>query len=354
MERTRIVANRLASRTQLRRAAVLVTVLAAASGVAVYAGTGAGAAPAPSITQVQKEVNSLQGKVDKITQQYDAAGEQLKAAKTKLSQVSTQANRAQQAYNKASTTLAAVAVSQYENSNSTSIAGLLTSGNPNAVLSQASLVLQVEGTHNLEAQQLLTMATELNSMKAQRQRTEKGIADLTAQYKQQYNDMNAAYQKQKTLLNNLTAAQQAQVAAASVGGSTNSANVTTAPVAYTGPTTTQADKAVAFAYAQLGKPYVWGATGPDSYDCSGLMYAAWQSAGITLPRTTTEEWAGLPHIPMSDLQPGDLILYNGESHVAMYVGNGYIIDAPHTGAVVEKLPESTSWYAAGADGAVRP
>jgi len=348
------VAKRLTSRTQLRRAAVLVTVLAAASGVAVYAGTGAGAAPAPSITQVQKEVNSLQGKVDKITQQYDAAGEQLKAAKTKLSQVSTQANRAQQAYNKASTTLAAVAVSQYENSNSTSIAGLLTSGNPNAVLSQASLVLQVEGTHNLEAQQLLTMATELNSMKAQRQRTEKGIEDLTAQYKQQYNDMNAAYQKQKTLLNNLTAAQQAQVAAASVGGSTNSANVTTAPVAYTGPTSTQAGQAVAFAYAQLGKPYVWGATGPDSYDCSGLMYAAWQSAGITLPRTTTEEWAGLPHIPMSDLQPGDLILYNGESHVAMYVGNGYIIDAPHTGAVVEKLPESTSWYADSADGAVRP
>jgi cell wall-associated NlpC family hydrolase len=348
------VAKRLTSRTQLRRAAVLVTVLAAASGVAVYAGTGAGAAPAPSITQVQKEVNSLQGKVDKITQQYDAAGEQLKAAKTKLSQVSTQANRAQQAYNKASTTLAAVAVSQYENSNSTSIAGLLTSGNPNAVLSQASLVLQVEGTHNLEAQQLLTMATELNSMKAQRQRTEKGIEDLTAQYKQQYNDMNAAYQKQKTLLNNLTAAQQAQVAAASVGGSTNSANVTTAPVAYTGPTSTQAGQAVAFAYAQLGKPDVWGATGPDSYDCSGLMYAAWQSAGITLPRTTTEEWAGLPHIPMSDLQPGDLILYNGESHVAMYVGNGYIIDAPHTGAVVEKLPESTSWYADSADGAVRP
>jgi len=174
------------------------------------------------------------------------------------------------------------------------------------------------------------------------------------QYKQQFNDMNAAYQKQKDLLSNLTAEQQAQVAAATVGGSSNSGNVTTAPVAYTGPTSTQADKAVAFAYAQLGKPYVWGATGPDSYDCSGLMYAAWQAAGITLPRTTTDEWAGLPHIPMSDLQPGDLILYNGESHVAMYVGGGYIIDAPHTGAVVEKLPESTSWYAAGADGAVRP
>jgi cell wall-associated NlpC family hydrolase/outer membrane murein-binding lipoprotein Lpp len=352
------VANRLASRTQLRRAAVLVTVVAAASGLAVYAGTGAGAAPAPSITQVQKEVNSLQGKVDKITEQYDAAGEQLKAAKAKLTQVGTQADRAQQDYDKASAALAAVAVSQYEDSNSTSMAGLLTSGNPGAVLSRASLVLQVEGTHNLEAQHLLTMATELNSMKAQRQRTESGIEQLTAQYKQQFNDMNAAYQKQKDLLNNLTAQQQAEVAAASVGGSTTSQDVTTTAIPYTGPTTSQADKAVAFAYAQIGKPYVWGATGPDSYDCSGLMYAAWGAAGITLPRTTSEEWAGLPHIPLSDLQPGDLILYNGESHVAMYVGvvNGtaYIVDAPHTGTDVERIPMNTSWYAAGEDGAVRP
>jgi cell wall-associated NlpC family hydrolase len=57
---------------------------------------------------------------------------------------------------------------------------------------------------------------------------------------------------------------------------------------------------------------------------------------------------------MSDLQPGDLILYNGESHVSIYVGNGYIVDAPHTGAVVEKVLEATSWYAGSADGAVRP
>ena len=157
-----------------------------------------------------------------------------------------------------------------------------------------------------------------------------------------------------SLLSNLTAQQQATVAAQTVGGSTSSGTVTTTPVAYTGSTSSQAGQAVAFAYAQLGKPYVWGATGPDSYDCSGLVQAAWASAGVSIPRVTYDQWASLPHIPMSDLQPGDLILYNGESHVAIYVGNGYIIDAPHTGAVVEKVPESTSWYASGADGAVRP
>jgi cell wall-associated NlpC family hydrolase len=330
-------------------------VLATVGGVAVYAGaSGAGAAPAPSIDQVQAEVNSLQGKVDKIGEQYDAAGQQLAAAKTRLAQVSKQADTAQQQYTQASATLAAVAVAGYENSGQTSIIGLLTSGNPDAVLGQASLVLQIEGTHNEQAQHLLTMAGELSAMKEQRQRTATGVAQVQAQYAAQKKSMTTLLNKQKAMLDGLTTEQQAQVTAASVGGSTASGNVTTAPVAYTGPTSSQAGKAVAFAYAQLGKPYVWGATGPGAYDCSGLMYAAWQAAGIALPRDTYGEWAGLPHIPLTDLQPGDLILYNGESHVAMYVGDGYIIDAPHAGAVVEKLPESTSWYAQGADGAVRP
>lgn len=347
------MANRLTSRIRLRRASVIVTALAVAGGIAVYAGTGAGAAPAPSISQVQKQINSLQGKVDKIGEEYDAAGVQLKAAKAKLSQVTRQASTAQGRYNTASAALASVAVAQYENSGQTSIAGLFTSGNPNAVLSQASLILQVEGTHNRQAQQLLTSARALNNVKDQRQRTASGVAQLTGKYKQQYSSITALLRKQKDLLNSLTTQQQAQVEAGTVGGNGIVGAITT-PTTYTGPTGTQAEKAVAFAYAQIGKPYAWGATGPSSFDCSGLMYAAWQSAGITLPRDTYGEWADLPHIPLSDVQPGDMILYNGESHVAMYVGGGYIIDAPHTGAVVQKIPESTSWYASGADGAVRP
>ena len=82
--------------------------------------------------------------------------------------------------------------------------------------------------------------------------------------------------------------------------------------------------------------------------------AAWASAGVTIPRDTYEQWAALPHIPVSQMQPGDLIIYDGEGHVAMYVGDGKIVDAPHTGAVVEEIPMSESWYAENEDGAVRP
>jgi peptidoglycan DL-endopeptidase CwlO len=340
----------------MRRAAIVGAVLAAASGVAVYTGAaGAGAAPAPTISQVQAQVNSLQGKVDTIGERYDAAQQQLTAAKGRLAQITKQYARAEAQYKTASASLAAVAVSAYENSNSTSVLGLLTSGNPDAVLSQASLLLQIQGTQNQQATQFLTLARELSTIKAERQHTEAGVAQVQQQIAAQKASLTKLLGKQKAVLLSLqNAAAEAAVQASTVGGSNNSGTTTTTPTTYTGPTATQADKAVAFAYAQLGKPYVWGATGPDSFDCSGLVQAAWAAAGVSIPRTTYDMGSALPHIPLSDLQPGDLIEYNGESHVAIYVGGGYIIDAPHTGAVVEKVSENTSWYAGSADGALRP
>jgi len=101
---------------------------------------------------------------------------------------------------------------------------------------------------------------------------------------------------------------------------------------------------------------VYGGTGPCQmgFDCSGLAQAAWASAGVQIPRDSYGQWAGLPHVPLSSIEPGDLLIYNGEGHVAIYVGGGYIIDAPQTGLDVEKIPMSTSWYADNLDGVLRP
>ncbi|MFE7352238.1 NlpC/P60 family protein [Streptomyces sp. NPDC057543] len=91
-------------------------------------------------------------------------------------------------------------------------------------------------------------------------------------------------------------------------------------------------EAVAFATAQIGKPYRWGAEGPDSYDCSGLTSQAWAAAGRPIPRTSQEQWRLLPHIAVKDMRPGDLIIYHGDaSHVGMYIGDGAIIHAPRPG-----------------------
>ncbi|MFI1965919.1 NlpC/P60 family protein [Streptomyces pathocidini] len=94
-------------------------------------------------------------------------------------------------------------------------------------------------------------------------------------------------------------------------------------------------KAVAFATAQIGKDYVWGAEGPDTYDCSGLTSQAWRAAGRPIPRTSQEQWKQLPRIDIEDMRPGDLIIYHGDaSHVGMYVGDGAIVHAPRPGRQV--------------------
>ena len=352
----RIAAKHRASTTQIRRGAFLAVAVAAATSIAVYTGTtGAGAAATPTIAQVQAQVNSLQAKIDKLGQQYDAANQEYQAAQARLSQVQKQTASAQASYDSARAQLAQVAVSVYENQDQTSIIGLLSSGNPATVLSQASLVLQQAGTHNEEAAKFLTAAQTLASVQQQRQRTEQGVAQIRSQLASQKSQANSLLAKSQATLDSLTATQQAQVAANTEGGaSSGSGQSDTSPITYTGPTTTQADKAVAFAYAQLGKPYIWGGTGPEGFDCSGLVQAAWAAAGVAIPRTTYEDWDDLPHIPVSEMQPGDLIIYNAEGHVGMYVGGGYIIDAPHTGADIERVPYDESWYLDNEDGVLRP
>lgn len=91
-----------------------------------------------------------------------------------------------------------------------------------------------------------------------------------------------------------------------------------------------AAKAVAFALAQVGKPYIYGATGPHAYDCSGLTQAAWRAAGVAIPRTSEAQWRGLTHVSRSNIRIGDIVVYySGASHVGLYIGGGKVIEAPN-------------------------
>lgn len=115
-----------------------------------------------------------------------------------------------------------------------------------------------------------------------------------------------------------------------------------------------AAKAVAHALAQRGKPYIYGATGPHAYDCSGLTQAAWRVAGVQIPRTAEAQWASLPRVPASQVRPGDIVVYRGAGHVAMYIGGGKIIEAPRPGATIRTAPWRSGWYADTFVGVVRP
>ena len=102
----------------------------------------------------------------------------------------------------------------------------------------------------------------------------------------------------------------------------------------------RAATAIAFARAQLGKPYRYATSGPDTFDCSGLTMAAWGAAGLSLPHYSGAQYQMLPHVPVSAIQPGDLVFYGpgGSQHVEIYIGGGMVITAPQTGDVVKIAP----------------
>lgn len=298
-------------------------------------------------------MNSLQAKVDRIGQQYDQVSQELVAAQGRLARVNGASASENARYLHARAEFAQVAVAAYENAGQTSVIGLLASGDPSTVLAQGSLLLQQAGMHQAQAKEFLADAQQLAAAREQQHRTEEGIAVLQTQLSAQKTTLTKLLTSQQAVLTSLTAAQRARVAAAAVGARTKTPSPAPRPTNTPAPASspastpapaasTEAEKAVSFAYAQLGKPYAWGATGPDSYDCSGLVQAAWAAAGVSIPRTTYEQWAALPHIPASSIQPGDLLLYEAEGHVAIYVGGGYIIDAPRTGLTVEKIPMDNS------------
>ena len=335
------------------RRAVAVAVLAVTGGLAVTAGLAvyggiAGAAPQPTVGQVQARINQLTSQFDRVSVQLDQASQQLSAARSKLSQVRAHLGHVNARFRAAQASVAQNAAAAFEDTGATSIAGVLTSADPSDEQQQGSLLMELSRNRNAQTRQLLADASQLAGVELQVQRTVDGIAALRSQLAGQKNALGKLITTEKATLASLTVPQQQTVASNSIGaGGTTSAT-------YMGPTATQADKAVAFAYAQLGKPYQWGATGPGSYDCSGLAQAAWAAAGVAIPRDTYEQWAALPHISSSAIQPGDLLYYDGIGHVAMYVGNGYIIDAPQTGMDVQKIPMGTGWYAANFVGAARP
>ncbi|MDH6289454.1 C40 family peptidase [Rhodococcus opacus] len=110
---------------------------------------------------------------------------------------------------------------------------------------------------------------------------------------------------------------------------------------------THGAQALAAAESKIGSPYVWGATGPNAFDCSGLVQWAYKQAGISVPRTTYDQVNGGSPVDKGSLQPGDLVLFNGANHVGLYAGNGTVVHAPTSGQPVKQAPlDSMPFYAA--------
>ena len=336
----------------VRQRVAAVTVSVFVAGLLIGVTGSAVAAPMPTVSQVQAKLSKLQAQVLKLDQQYDQVLQQLTSTDQRLALVNKEVSAYSGRFNAMRQQIANIAIAAYEDGNLNSSIALLTSGKPQQILNQSSILLELSAADNAQIDQFLATARQLDNTLLLEQRTKVGILELKNSLAKRRAAMNKLVNSEQALLNQLTPAQQTGLG---VGGGQ------TTGITYTGPTSSQADKAVAFAYNKIGCPYVYGGAGPCSsgYDCSGLTSSAWASAGVSIPRTSYDQMAGLPAVELAAgdvtkyLQPGDILGFVGNSHVGIYVGGGRLIDAPHSGLSVELISLS-GWYLQNLDGAVRP
>jgi cell wall-associated NlpC family hydrolase len=321
------------------RVPVLAFAAAALASVVVPSGIGS-AAPASHLTlaQAKAQVAALDSKAERIAETYDRANTQLQALQRKERVTNDELARDKAALTTVQRKLSASASAAYRTGGFSATMSLVGSGSAQTFLDQTS-TLQAVATYQRNqlnaaaaAQRALAAAQVVHNAEVAQQK--KTVASISSQRTQ----IDRLLSQRKAVLARLTAAQrQIYVAQQHAQVQHDIAQRAT----YNGPATGQAAAAVRFAYAQLGKPYVYGGAGPDSYDCSGLTMASWAAAGVGLPHNAAMQQADIPSVSLSNLQPGDLVFFGDPAyHVAIYIGGGNIIQAPHTGANVEITPLS--------------
>ncbi|SFY46987.1 C40 family peptidase [Streptomyces sp. F-1] len=324
-----------------------VTVLAApgAAFAAPAPPPGAGA-PGPSPTPVpDKDLEQVRQKLDTLyhdaavaTDAYNAAEEKAKKQSAEIVALAEKIVAGQQKLAKLKDQAGAAAREQYRGGGLPPTAQFLLSDDPGQVLDGAGLVLQGQQAANHLIGELSDTQRQLqdyaNDAAAQWKKLDadrRAKADAKKKIQQQIDAAkkleSSLEKKQKERLAQLE--QQAALKAQTAWLDTGILKK------IHGKASAEGEKAVAFATAQIGKPYVWGAAGPDSFDCSGLTSQAWAAAGRPIPRTSQEQWKQLKHIAVKDMRPGDLVIYfDDASHVALYIGDGTIVQAPRPGRTV--------------------
>ncbi len=333
------------------RTAATVAIAGAAS-VSMFGESGQ-AEPRLTTGQAKAKVDSLYAEAEAATERYNGAKEKADTARTRIENLQDELARKTERLNATRDRLGSIATAQYRSGGIDPAVQLALDSNPEDYLARAEFVDQLSGRQSAA---LRTLASEQREIKQVRSEADDKLATLRGaqnELRTQKRTIKAKLQAAKEVLDRLSAAERAAVTAAD--GSTARAGRASGRTALSGDgpaaPSERAARAVSFAYSALGLPYVWGATGPSAYDCSGLTRAAWRAAGVSLPRTTYTQINAGTRISRSQLQPGDLVFfYSGVSHVGLYIGNGQMIHAPHPGSPVRIAPIDQMPFA----GATRP
>ncbi|MFF5084344.1 NlpC/P60 family protein [Actinoplanes sp. NPDC000266] len=277
---------------------------------------------APSTSELTKKIEAASNQLEDITENYNKMNISLKKTIADEKKLAASLAPAQAALKTASARVGTLAATSYMQGRVGPMTALLSGEGQDDLVDKINYLDQIsranqrdidsytEATQNFSARQAALKATQakqtaqVNALAARKTTIQKDIKKLMAMRTEAYGQAQESTSKYTGTVPNLPGS---------------------------------AGKAVAFAYNQLGEAYEFGADGPGTWDCSGLTSGAWAAAGKSLPHNTEAQWGVVAHISRSQLQAGDLVFYRSLGHVAIYVGGGMIIHAPHTGSVVKKV-----------------
>lgn len=311
--------------------------LAGAATAAALPGS-AHADPVPTPAQVKAEVDRLYREAEVATEQYNGARVKAAAAEKSVDALRDEAARRTERLNTARGALGSYAAAQYRSGGLDPAVQLALSSDPDQYLQRAAYVERAGEQRATELRAVRRQAADVAQVRAEAAGQLTELASRQAALRKHKATVRTKLAEARELLARLSPADRAAYDA-SEGGRGGAHADRSAPRGSAQAPNARAAAAVAFAYTALGKPYVWGATGPSSFDCSGLTQAAYRSAGVSLPRTTYTQIEAGRRVPRSELAPGDLVFfYSGISHVGLYIGNGQMIHAPRPGAPVRIAP----------------
>lgn len=301
---------------------------------AAAAATAFGAAPAHAEPRDPRAtVDRLYQEAEQATEAYNQAREHAGALRRRVSLAQDRIAWQQGRVNAMRDALGTLAGAQYRSGGIATTLALLLSDDPADYLDRAAALDRIG---DRQAGQLRELQGALRELAQEHTVAADEFAELDKSRKavvRHKQDVERKLATAQRLLNSLPVPERAAYDRASrSGGGLPDLNSFVPP-------DSRAAAAVAAARSALGRPYVWGATGPGGFDCSGLMQWSYQHAGIGLPRTSQEQQYAGHRVPLSQARPGDLVVYRADaSHVAMYVGGGRVIHAPHPGAAVRYDP----------------
>ncbi|MGW2374405.1 NlpC/P60 family protein [Kitasatospora sp. NPDC001683] len=324
---------------QPSRARVSVLTAAAATAVALSAQVAAHAAPQPNTSDVKAQIDQLQQEQEQAAEKYNGAKERADQLRKQADQLQDQVARSQDQMSQLRSGLAQVAGEQYRTGGIDPSVQLMLSSDPSGYLDKASSVQQASQSQTEALKGLLDQQRRLDQEKAEAAAVLASLDSTTKDLNQAKADVNQKLKAAQDLLNSLSAADRAALKAQQQQDDRASRGTARVDLTNLPPASGYAAVAVARAMSRQGSPYVWGATGPNTFDCSGLMVWSYAQAGVSLPRTSQEQGDVGTRVPSLDqAQPGDLVIYGSDRHhVGMYIGNGMVVHAPHTGDVVKVM-----------------